>query len=71
MFYLKCLSNSVAHNNCVLTNIFEESRETKQQVFLKILSPSRYKIQPRSNDNIEKMLKNQTTSDFFNGNFTC
>lgn len=52
MFSLKCLRNSVAHNNCVLTNIFEESRETKQQVLLKVLSPSRYKIQPRSNDNI-------------------
>ena len=64
MFSLKCLRNSVAHNNCVLTNIFEESRETKQQVLLKILSPDRYKIQPRSNDNIEKMLTNQTTSDF-------
>ena len=64
MFSLKYLRNGVAHNNCVLTNIFEESRETKQEVLLKILSPGRYKIQPRSNDNIEKMIANQTTSDF-------
>ena len=64
MFSLKCLRNAVAHNNCILTNVFDQSKEDIQQELYKILSPDRYKIQPKTGDSIEKMLANQTISDF-------
>lgn len=64
LFSLKCLRNAVAHNNCILTNIFDQSKEDIQQELYKILSPDRYKIQPKTGDSIEKMLTNQTISDF-------
>lgn len=64
MFSLKCLRNSVAHNNCILTNVFNEDKENMQQELYRILSPDRYKIQPKTGDSIEKMLANQTISDF-------
>lgn len=64
MFSLKCLRNAVAHNNCILTNVFDQSKEDIQQELYKILSPDRYKIQPKTGDTIEKMLANQTISDF-------
>ena len=64
MFSLKCLRNAVAHNNCILTNVFNEDKENMQQELYRILSPDRYKIQPKTDDSIEKMLANQTISDF-------
>ena len=64
MFSLKCLRNSVAHNNCILTNVFNEDKENIQQELYRILSPDRYKIQSKMGDSIEKMLTNQTISDF-------
>ena len=64
MFSLKCLRTAVAHNNCILTNVFDLSKENTQQELYRILSPDRYKIQPKIGDSIEKMLANQTISDF-------
>lgn len=62
IFSLKCLRNSAAHNNCILTNIFEENTEIQKQC-LNMISSKRYLIQ-KGGDTIEKMLKNRTISDF-------
>lgn len=63
-YSLKCLRNSAAHNNCILTNICDKSGNAQKYILNK-LSPFRLKIEKSiKQDNIENMLLNYPISDF-------
>lgn len=63
IFSAKSLRNCAAHNNCILTNIFDETGQAPN-LCLNKLSPYRLQLENRLDDRLDVLLKNRYISDF-------